>query len=189
MAPKLSFIVSAFDRPIALRCCLAALELQQGGPYEIIVTDNSREVANRHAVDGLVRYELTWHIPPATCYSAANHASKLAAGEWLCFPSDDSYYVPSFARLMLQKALADSLDLVYCDMLDTRLWPEYRHFQTAPGVGSIDKTGFIIKKGLFFQVGGFTNPSHGFSDGHLVAAACRAGAKVGKADGILLVHN
>ena len=197
---RLSFVVSAFDRPVFLRGCLSSLLVQQGGPYEIIVTDNS-EYGNavpaavcmalqpRPAETLQFRGVRTNHIEPCTCYSAANHAVKDATGDFLCFPSEDSYYVPSFARIMLAKA-DEGFDLVYCDMLDTRLWPEYRVFSTAPLTGSIDKTGFIIRKDFFDRIGGFPGDlMHPFTDGHLVDLAVKSGAKIGKAPGVLLVHN
>lgn len=184
--PLISFIVSAFDRPLTLRGCLASLFVQQGGPYQIFVTDNSKEGCNWHSEYAQlgVRYFPTME---KTCYSAANCIGHETDAEWLCFPSDDSYYVPSFARLMLAKS-ADA-DLVYCDWLDTRLQPRYERFVAAPKTGAIDKTAFIVRREIFLRLGGFTDPLHEFADGHFVDSVVRSGARIAKAGGILLVHS
>lgn len=162
--------------------------VQQGGPYQIFVTDNSEECWNWWAVKPYEQLGLRYFsTKEKTCYSAANHVAQSTDAEWLCFPSDDSYYVPSFARLMLAKS-ADA-DLVYCDWLDTRLQPYYKPFRAEPRTGAIDKTAFIVRRGLFLRLGGFTDPEHEFADGHFVDAVVRSGARIAKAEGVLLVHS
>jgi GT2 family glycosyltransferase len=200
--PLISFIVSACNRPMALRCCLASLALQQGGPYQVVVTDNSEVCGNWQEVSPTFDRLGFIYFPTQekTCYRAANYAMREAAAaalaeapvdqvaDWLCFPSDDSYYVPSFARLMLAAA-KPGVDLVYCDWLDTRLQPHYERFKAAPRTGAIDKTAFIVRRDVFLSLGGFMDPDHEFGDGHFVDAVVRSGAVCAKAEGILLVHN
>ena len=185
--PLISFIVSAFDRPASLRCCLASLALQDQ-IHETMIADNGASEGTRLVCEEIaVDYYETNKLKQKGCYASANYMARVARAEWLCFPSDDSYYVPSFARLMLAKS-ADA-DLVYCDWLDTRLQPYYKPFRAEPRTGAIDKTAFIVRRGLFLRLGGFTDPEHEFADGHFVDAVVRSGARIAKAEGVLLVHS
>ena len=184
----ISFIVSAYDRPDYLRCCLASLALQTR-PHEILVACNSdtHEMYAAH-LDVAVQF----HVPiwPTTggCYNASNEiAEHYAEGDWLCFPSDDSYYVPRFSEIMLATAEAASWDFVYCDMLYDR-HPEglYRVMNAQPRTCAIDKTNFLVKRAVFR---GFPPHESDWRDGALAEQLVAEGVRHGKAPGVLVVHN
>jgi glycosyltransferase involved in cell wall biosynthesis len=185
---KCSFIVSAFDRPRHLACLLRSLRLQTEQSFEVIVTDNARDVviAAENAAqvyelnDDRFQYERS-ALPD--CYASANYGARLAKGDYLCFPSDDNYYVPRF----LEEMLAPALDLVYCDCIYDGYGVHYAPMEVAPVAGHIDKGGFLVRHEKFpqFPPG---PPGHG-ADGQLVEQLVREGVSHVKVPGYLWVHN
>jgi hypothetical protein len=211
--PKVSYIVSAFDRPYMLRCCLASLAVQTDRDLEVIVADNSDDFCGqhqeivadfcdlrfRHIDTGCVKTCKGWD-----CYNSAEYVAALPSvtSEWLCFPSDDSYYVPTFQQTMLYCAEKNGWDLVYCDMLRNDDSTEgrkmtgaqgdyYFHWNTAPHVGGIDKVGFFVKRNLFTSFPDKNTDSQGpkACDGLLIEDLVKSGVKHGKASGLIAVHN
>lgn len=199
----ISYIVSAYDRPLHLLGSLSSLLTQTHRDFEIIVTDNAPvEYCENISVlrfllgDAAYRpFNYTFknmryvHTAMDTCYQSAEHGASIANGEWLCFPSDDSYYVPDFAKLMLEKSAG--ADLVYCDCIyDPRRGYTYAVMDTKPLVGHIDKTNFIVRKEWFERVGGFPEKKPGgCSDGLFIERAIQLGARHVKAEGVLCFHN
>src|SRR5271163_220379 len=126
--PAVTYVVSAFDRPRFLRCCLASLQVQTDPDFEAIVACNAPdpvlqfeqlEIVN--AMDRRFSFVDTDVVnagplgsPAWDCYWSAEWVvENLAKGEYICLPSDDSYYVPIFQEAMLAKARAENLGLVY----------------------------------------------------------------------------
>jgi hypothetical protein len=113
--------------------------------------------------------------------------TNLVQGDWLCFPSDDSYYVPRFSEIMLEAARAQNLDFVYCDMLyDWRPDDVYRIMNVEPRSCAIDKTCFLVKREIFK---GFPYHESGWNDGAFAEQLVAEGVRHGKAPGVLVVHN
>lgn len=190
--PDISFIVSAFDRPIALLGCIASLKLQTHKNIEIIITDNgdSNIVCefNRDYVeiDDIFDVKYVETLGP-TCYHSAEVGAQYARGRYLCFPSDDSYYCPPFAEEMLKAADLNNWDLVYCEMLHSFRGSKYAVLGTEARLNRIDKTGFLVKRELF---PGFPDKTGGdcAADGLLIERLVRSGIRHGKVDSCLVVH-
>ncbi len=124
------------------------------------------------------------------CYKSANLIAPKADGDWLCFPSDDSLYVADFQKIMIETAVRERADLVYCDMVykcgsEKNGWKPYSVLNSEPRMGKIDKTNFIIRRELFK---GFPPHPRNWRDGALIEQVIRDGAKATKAPGILVVH-
>ena len=193
----ISFIVSANERPHMLNCSLASLAAQTVAG-EIIVTlnhpDEQMNLAHRLACTYFdARWLETGTRGAKCCYSAAGMGALETSGEWLCFPSDDSYYVPRFSEIILRTAAEKQADLVYCDCLyavgdpkHSPNWRPYSVLNTQPRMGRIDKTCFIIRRELFK---GFPPHPQGYRDGALIEQLGKDGVKMAKAPGILVVHN
>jgi len=194
-----TFIVSAFEKPLTLNCCLASLNAQKGMEIEIIVACNSRGdgVCVAHDLAAMyfeARVIHTGRMGAGDCYSAAEIVVREARGEWLCFPSDDSYYVPTFLERMIETATTNSWEFVYCDMLYASRWTrgEYRVMNVQPKRGAIDKTCFMVRRDKFPDTG-FPGRAGGGkaceADGELaeyLAGTCRHGKAPG---GALVVHS
>lgn len=185
---KCSFIVSSFDRPQCLRCLLASLAIQNEPDFEVIVTDNSSDTQNTQVVTEI--NDRRFHYVKAeksNCYESANFGATLAQGEYLCFPSDDNYYVPGVLKIMLEPGT----DLVYCDMLhDPRSrhgLREYRVVRVRPRKSAIDKGGFLIRRSKFLPFP--WEHSLQSADGLLIDELIRRGVSHAKARGILWLHN
>jgi glycosyltransferase involved in cell wall biosynthesis len=175
---------------------VAALSLQTEPNIEIIVADNSIDEKMREhneaacELDGRVTY---LHCGESTCYRSSNVAAKFATGDYLCFPSDDGYYVPGFAQLMLEAAEKNNWDLVYCDLVDdARQLGYYGVRDVKPALGYIDKTCYIVKRTVFESIGGFLLGEDGndwAADWWLVENLIALGVSHGKLAQLLVVHN
>lgn len=202
----ITYIVSAYDRPAHLHCCLSSLAIQQG-EKQIIVASNATEPAMRQVIreaalevcyHGVPRIQFvdTAALGATECYSGIEAVMEkgIVRGEWLCFPSDDSYYVPPFAQIMLDAAHANAWDLVYPEAIiyDGRcIYGKYAVFPIDPWPCSIDKTCFMLKRDKFPATGfpGKVPGGASASDGLLVQQLVQGGISHGKAPGVLVVHN
>jgi glycosyltransferase involved in cell wall biosynthesis len=188
---RCSFVVSAFNRPRHLACLLRSLQVQSERDFEVIVTDNARDrelaAQNASAVDQLddPRFHYEYAGLP-DCYLSANHGAELAVGEYLCFPSDDNYYVPRFLEEMLRQAPAD---LLYCDCIYDGNGARYALMDVAPSLGRIDKGGFLVRNARFSGFEAFPAGATRPADGWLVEELVRGGISHAKAPGYLWIHN
>ena|SRR5271166_3450177 len=208
--PKVSYIVSAYDRPILMRCCLASLAAQTDHDFEAIVADNSpdfkTQAVNRAVVDGMLDSRFS-HIDTDSiktcrgwdCYHSAEYVARnWATGEWLCFPSDDSYYVPMFQEAMVNKAQINGWSMVYCDWLCDRRGSlngegpgRYGWVDASARISRIDKTGFMVRSSSFgaFPGKNMEEVKPCAADGLFIEELVRRGAKHGKVNEVLMVHN
>ena len=198
---NISFIVSAYHRPTALACALASLR-QQDIDLEIVVCDNSTDPKLREQQRSLCAQFGARHVDteerlrlagsPSDCYWSAESVVPETTGEWLCFPSDDSYYVPEFSRTLIEAGEKNGWDLVFCDTVyDRRAFGDhYDVLRTEPCVGKIDKTGFILRRSRFTGFPGKVSvPGPCCADGFLIEALVAAGCPLGKVCSVLVVHN
>ena len=196
---NITYLISAYNRPDHLACCLYSLKIQTDRDFEAIVVDNSTHsqaiARNREAVHNLLDHRFHYrHVGTPGAYHAIEAAIPLATGDYLCFPSDDSYYVPTFAHALLTAARSTTppnppYDLVYSDMLyDERMFGDrYDVLTVYPRLGSIDKTGFILARHKFQPF-----PDKGpnsCSDGYLIDKLIREGITHTKVPGVFVVHS
>lgn len=195
---KLSFVVSCFNRPDLLGCCLYSLKGQTLPDFEVLVTDNAvdhRRSRNRAMVLGMNDPRFRYANPRTPgCYHSAEWALPQVTGEFVCFPSDDSYYVPVFAETMLEAAEERRWDLVYCDAVYSRGWFKgvdggYRAVTVEPKLHHIDKTFFIVRRRSMIEWPNKIPNAPCWSDGYLVEALRNRGVRHGKVDEVLVVHN
>ena len=205
--PKVSYIVSAHERPNMLRCCLASLAVQSDPDFEVIVADNAENhethMKHWHIVESLadVRFSCidTNSVKSGELWDSYHSsefiARRYAKGDWLCFPSDDSYYVPIFQEALMTAAQVGGWQFVYCDIVSDRRngnrFGYYTEIKIRAAAGSIDKTGFLVKRDAFLKCGFPQKEFNGFRacDGFLVEEIVNSGAPFGKVDELLLVHN
>ena len=186
----ISYIVSACCRPSHLACCLFSIKAQTHRDYEVIVTNNGQTHEERQATSEVVvsLYDHRFRILEGQwpqCYYSSEDGARIAVGEYLCFPSDDSYYVPFFAERML----ASNADIIASDQAYSSIknHPAYYVMNTSPVIGGIDKTGFLVRRSLF---NGFPNKEIGeTSDGEMIVSLVAAGATWLRINEVLSVHN
>lgn len=200
MTPAVTYIVSCFERPLYLTCCLASLRLQTDTDHEVFIADNAIDpfVANWHRATadrfGAIYVNTRSHqsSPGWDSYWAAEWVVHNAArGEFVCMPSDDSYYVPCFQERMLTKARTENLELVYCNMLYGRPGENYRLLDVQAKVCHIDKTGYFLRRDRWVDYPAkSTVPGAGScSDGEQIEELKRQGVRHGKVEEYLAVHN
>lgn len=195
---KVSFIVSAFNRPHMLNVCLASLQNQTWADRQVIVADNSRMHFLDQGHEPYARRYGGQHVfttGARDCYESANMVAKseFVSGQYLCFPSDDCYYAPRFLELMLRHG--DGADLIYCDCVwDGRGYgpgEELIHLDCAPRRGKIDKGGFLVNRELFLGLGGFQGPFgvDRCEDGLFIERVVASGASIKKVGIVGWMHN
>lgn len=202
--PKLSFLLSAFDKPSNLWVSLGCLLQQSLQEWECLVLLNNHQEKmidqHQHVVnsvgDSRIRmiYSSDQSQPQWESYWSADWAfeSGLAKGEWLAFPSDDTYYCPEFAGLMVSEGELDQVDLVLCDILyDCRLTGKRDFLTTAPKVGLVDKTSFVVRRRTWKGFGLHKPQVYGQSnaDGEVLEEMVNRGVKHSKVEWPLVVHN
>lgn len=196
-----AFIVGSFNRPDRLRTCLASLADQTYRDIEVIVVDNSDVRREAHAVrrrvealhDSRFRYEYVGdrtfnkELNMRSLYEATEIGVSLTSKPWLCLPNCDSYYTPWFAERMLREATAQSLEMVYCDLIAGSAnghWP----MQVSPMRCCCDKTCFLVRREWFK---GFTHGPQAYpmADGILLEDLVARGIRHGRLGQTLVVHN
>ena len=153
----LTYIVSAFNRPLQLATCLCSIRAQTHRNFECIVTDNSRIKENADAmkvVAGDERFKYL-HTAPliavSDCYWSACEAVKKAHGNWLAFPCDDCYYPPEFAARMLSAGIRHSWDLILCGaaMMGPEASGRDGYCRWEMNVGKAWKSSFFVRRSVF----------------------------------------
>lgn len=160
MIPNVSFVCIS-DRPDALRQLIACLRLQGDPAWELLVLDQTPEASCLQPVKdakALGEERVTWYAVPRigdVGQTMKLAYTRLARGEYLCFPNDDAYYVPAFVSRMVWYAREANLDLVYCDWLFDRAdnTVPYRYMEAVPMHGRIDIGGFIVRKEVLIADG------------------------------------
>lgn len=202
MTPKLTFLLSALDKSSNLWVSLGSLLQQTLQEWECLVLINHpmREMADSHLEvikkigDSRINAIHTYHDQPGwDSYWAADWALHHPShSEWLAFPSDDSYLCPEFAGLMTAEGELNKSDLVLCDILyDCRLTGQREFLITAPEVGKVDKTSFIVRRKVWKGWGEHKPSTYGQSncDGEAIDALVKGGMSHSKVGWPLIVHN
>lgn len=197
----ISFIISAFNRPLSLHVCLASLVIQTDRDWEAIVVDNSTDDSARQfhsdlcEMDDRIRYQYTGDHTGITdtmhtrsLYHATELGAASAKGQWLSFPNDDSYYCPWFVERMRKGAMDGGWDLVYCDLVAGGPGGHYL-LQAEPKLCQIDKTNFIVRAGWFHGFSQGAGASYPQADGIMIEELVRRGIRHGRVPEILVVHN
>jgi glycosyltransferase involved in cell wall biosynthesis len=198
---KLSFVITAFNRPLALRTCLSSIIQQTVNDWEAVVVDNSDLylARERHEsicqMDDRVRYHYTGDetsvddtMHMRSLYRATEVGVTITRGQYLSFPNDDSYYVPWFAERMLDAAIRNRWDLVYCDIVMGSAGGHWL-LEAHPRLCRIDKTNFILKRERFHGFSDASGDAYPQADGAMIEQLVRDGVSHGRVPQILAVHN
>lgn len=202
--PKVTYVVSAYNRPLFLRCALASIQVQSSADWEVYVADNGSESNQLLHQEIIAQFgdprivhvntaQYAYLSPGFDCYHSAEWiVANMPCGEWLCFPSDDSYFVPIFQKTMIDKATENGWDLVYSDMLyDRRGHGKYHHKVAAARCCEIDKTCFMLRrdKWIGFPTKPTDQPRASNCDGEMIEELVRRGISHGRVDEPMCVHN
>lgn len=185
----ISVQVVTFNRPKKLRVLISAIICQTFENWSLHVvhdgpSEDAAAICNSFSDDRIHYYE-TETVNGAWGHPNRDWALSLMDGEYMLFTNDDNYYVPEFMERLLNKAQQEGLDFVYCDMVHNH--QNYQVLRTEPRRCHIDMGAFLVKTALAKQVG-FKDYDY-CGDGVFVEKVVASGARIGKAEGILFVHN
>lgn len=200
-----TLVVSAYERPDALRVCLSSLVVQTFTHWRALVVDNTARkrmaYANKRVTDAIGDPRVAYsNVHESTFLGGLNkmgHAYSLykateigvaaTDGEWLGFPNDDSYMCPWYLERMLQATTANSWELVYCDVVMGG--PREHHpMQTRPQRCCIDKTCFLLRR-EWFKGFDHTEEAYPQADGLLLEDLVARGIRHGRVGQCLVTHN
>jgi len=197
----LSFVITAFNRPKALRTCLSSLVQQTWDAWEALVVDNSDSEPDRLdnidlcSMDRRIHHcrmgddaQIEGAMHKYSLYKATEIGVANTSGEWLCFPSDDSYYVPWFVERMMAAAQGKHWDLVYCDLIAGGAGGHWV-LEASPKRCCIDKTSFLLRREWFHGFPDATGESYADADGRMIEELVERGIRHGRVSQVLAVHN
>lgn len=197
----ISFVVSAYERPRALRTCLSSLSQQTERDWEAIVVDNSEVAYLRldNQAECQMDLRISWistnkltqiegAIHKYCVYTATEIGVRMSRGDWLCFPNDDSYYCPWFVERMLAHAEQHDLDLVYSNIVMGGP-KEHQPMICHPKPCCIDKTNFLLKRAWFNGFERKTGDDYPCADGLMIESLVKRGIRHGGLEQMLVVHN
>jgi Glycosyl transferase family 2 len=194
--PDISFIVTAWGkrRPEALPVLLACLRAQTFKNWEALVLDSAYPLHHTSIFAEDDRFHC-FHHPLGKIherhemYHVTEWGAERALGRYLCFASDDSYYCPWFIERMVSYTDREQLDLVLCDLV---LGSPQVHgvIDSKPFIGAVDKTNFIVRRDKMIPFPGKDDPAKwAQADGAFVEKLVTDGARWGKVNQVLAVHN
>lgn len=202
MKPRITFLVSLFEQPLNLLVSLGSLIAQTDQNWEAVILNNGTNLGGSivfRAISEYAPYKIIYRHTASKqlgwdCYWSSDLAieNRWAGGDYLCFASDDSYYVPEFVQVMCDEAEKNQWDFAYCDVLyDARVSGRRAVMSTAPQCCSIDKTCFIVRRDKWI---GFPNKNTGpyqatQCDGQAIEEMVRRGYSYGKVNECLVVHS
>lgn len=203
-----TYIVSAYNRPVMLPVVLWSIKGQSQRNFECFVTDNSTDpkmrLLHQQAVTDLRDKRFIYvHTAPkikvSDCYHAAEYVmAHFPMGRWLCFPCDDTYLMPDYARRLLTIGTQEEAGFVYCKYVvvgpdaggaamigtqqDYRIW-EQRPYRTC-------KTCFMVRRDVFNKFEGkMDTPGYFNADYWVSGQMVQRGIKIASVPDILVVHN
>lgn len=171
----LTFLIGTRQRWQFLDTLLGALETQTRKDFRIIVCDEGEEmphqldttrVLDHHPTLDIRRFVQPW--AQDWHYTAKNKAFEMVDTEWVGFPQDDWYYVPSYVQKMLN--VPPNAQLVATDWLHTQANGKLVYQPVFPSIGLCSIGNFIIRASLFDEVGRFAEID-AVADGRMIVKA------------------
>lgn len=130
------------------------------------------------------------HRTKASIAEVRNAAARKASGEWLCFLDADDELAPGYIDAMTLTAernrrAGEPILLTPIVQKVTRGRPSPPTFYPEVSLltGNWLVIGTVLRRDLFFKVGGFGDYPHGFEDWSLWAKCAKVGARVVKVKG------
>lgn len=132
-------------------------------PLEIILVDNGRSLVDRAAIPSDIRI---FYLPPRCGASKArNFGAAMARGDFLAFLDDDDWWSLEYLEQQEERVKKDDLDAVYGMVehrrgdivIRTALLPEQPDLIKDAMLrnGGSNGSNVVIKKEVFFYLGGF----------------------------------
>jgi glycosyltransferase involved in cell wall biosynthesis len=188
--PKVTMVISAYQRPTQIMVTLSSLLAQTHQNFEILVVHDGPGPEVKKVVEGLsdarVRFLETSERKNDWGNSAKEWGSHQATGEWIGHSNDDNYYAPGYFELMVNACLNNQAQFAYCNMLHSHLL--WAPFPTQPRSGALDGGAWICRTEIVNSTAWPENKADTYADGFYIDALV-ARCKVAKVNSFLLVHN
>jgi len=189
----IEFIVPTWKRPKQLMMMLSSLcsQTNQNWKAHVIIdgmTNDYFYVKNHFQFDPQIRFS---HIEGPNNdwgHTARSYGLLQAKEEWVVMTGDDNYYTPNFVNEMLNTAIENGCEFVYCDMVHNN-WG-YKSVNSRLAHGYIDIGNCMMKKENTKDI---TLEKDYNADWTFISEYCRKNKKHSKAimkiDKILYIHN
>ncbi len=199
---KLSIVCVTYKRPKLLKVLIESFLAQTIQNFEILVMHDGPDEETRLILEDYAK-NYPGKVTPYFSdnrYNDYGHSLRdlgiaMCKSQYLLLTNDDNYYAPVFIENMFEAIETQKLDIVYCDMVHSHVFPElpnpigYQTLITEPRRWRIDIGAFIARTDLAKIVGfrdkGFEGDATYFED--LLSLVPEP--KVGKVEKVLFVHN
>lgn len=197
--PTVSLIVSTYNSPDNLRGLYwGSLAKQTLQAAQVMLADNSTDPSSMEQ-NRQLSIEFGWsrihtgaHVANSGIapYDAADLVMGCVTGDWIAFPSDDCYFVPTWLQVMAESGSSSGADVVVCDCLyDRRLnGRSYGILKAAACLGGCDKVSFLVRASVWngFHAASRSRPN--CADG-LAVQEIAQNRRVKLVEEVLCVHN
>lgn len=138
-SPEISIIVPVYNVEKYLRRCIGSIRQQTYAHWELILVndgskDRSGEICDEYARSD--RRIKVLHQTNGGVVNARNAGIKAASGKYLAFVDSDDYIAPRMYEELVSAAVADHLQIVWCD------WNEFEYTPSGTEKTTPVSTGF-----------------------------------------------
>ena len=192
--PKVSVILSTYNRPKLLKRAIESVINQSYTDWELIVVSDGVSKENQKVTasfkDSRIRYFGIEHFGNHS--RPKNKGTELAVGEYICYLDDDNEYRVDHLAILVRELENSDVDIVYGERWmidDVGLGPDGEKMESTIGVtnefvsGILMQTNFIdtsdalIKRDVLFTLGGWDERYKKYLDWNLWCRADKYGFK------------
>ncbi len=202
LTPKLTIGVVTYKRVDKLRVLLSSFVAQTRKDFRVHVIHDGSHADTQRLIEQfrtIATFEVFYEESPIRFddygHSLRDMIIEKTFTEYTLLTNDDNYYVPTFVEEMMEAIDANDLDIVYCNMIHSHVFPEskdqsnYQLLDTKAEKGRIDIGCFIVRTEIAKQVG---FKDKGFDGDGTYFESClnfSPFTTLGKIKKVLFVHN
>ena len=169
---KISVIVNCHNGEKYLSHCILSIINQTYSNFEVIIFDNYSSDKSRNIIDNLKDERIKYYKSDIKLplYEARNEAVKKAEGEFIAFLDVDDWWDKNYLNSRKEFFNKEDYDFFYTNTFrfyqNSKIYKKYKNYDLPSGKiydflakdYSIIISGLIIRKKIFYKIGGF-NPN------------------------------
>jgi len=117
MNPKISVVISTFNRPVLLQRAIDSVLCQTFGDWELIIVDDHSNSLPNLVIPPEEKRIIPIRLPWNTGYQVRpkNVGIMCARGDYIAYLDDDNVYLPDHLEVLYKKAIETGADVIYGD--------------------------------------------------------------------------